>query len=156
MDENLFNQKYKMYKHMIFRVCYGILNSIEDSEEATQDTFIKFYKSNKAFPTQIDEQRYIVRIAINASKDVLRKRKNTYELHENVVIKEIKQNNKEMEYLLQIIDKLKPKYKVIITLKYIEEMSTKEISSILNISEAAVRKRQQRAIEQLKQIERNH
>ena len=147
MEEQKFEEVYAKYKVMVFNICYSYLHSIFDAEDAVQETFIKFYHKDKVFNTAEDEKFYLIRIAINASKDIIKKRIKTVKLDFDV------QNIQEYESvdLVEFIQCLKPKYKEIIILKYVEEMSYKEISKMLRIQEAAARKRLQRALNELKE-----
>lgn len=150
MDDNLFEFKYNLYKNMIFKICYSYLSNIHDTEEAVQDTFLKYYKKDLKFPSDEDEKKYLIRIAINSSLDILRKRKPVLE---HCDIEGKNDTCYEVTSILKMVEKLKPKYKEVIILKYVKNYGNREIAKILNISEATLRKRQQRALETLKKLE---
>ena len=58
--------------------------------------------------------------------------------------------NDELDLLRQLVNELPEKYKTVIILFYFEKMKTHEISVLLKISEAAVRKQLERARDILK------
>ena len=55
------------------------------------------------------------------------------------------------EHLHEMLYTLSEKYRKVIVLYYMEEMTTKEIANILRISESTVRKRLQRGRDMLRQ-----
>ena len=67
----------------------------------------------------------------------------------NIYPHDSNQKYNEIEYA---IEKLPSNYKIVIFLKYYNQMNSKEIASILNITEATVRKRLDRARRLLKQL----
>lgn len=47
------------------------LKNIQEAEDITQDVFIKLFKHKKEFRTNEEEKAWLIRVTINASKDVL-------------------------------------------------------------------------------------
>lgn len=134
---------------MVFSLTYAYLQNVGDSEDATLETFVRLMRSGKEFPTIEDERRYLTRIAINVAKDMLRK-KRVVPVEDLVVTHEDQKLNGN-EALWGEINKLPHKLKEVIVLRYINDHPYEEISKILNISEAAARKRNERAIKILKE-----
>lgn len=152
MNELKFEVKYHKYKIMIYQICFSYLKNEFDTNDAVQETFINFYNKNKTFKTDLDEKRYLIRIAINVCKDIFRKRKMKPLLLNNFEIVDDKSTTTEENYqLLEEIDLLSNKLKEVIILKYYQGFEYSEISSILNVDEATIRKRHQRALEILKE-----
>ena len=44
-----FETLYNRYGEMLFRVCFSMLRSREDAEDAVQDVFLKYFTDPKAF-----------------------------------------------------------------------------------------------------------
>ena len=156
MNDRTFEVKYELYKRLVYKICYSLLLHAEDSEDAVQETFVKFYRANKYFPSETDEKNYLIRIAVNSSNDILRKRKPIVQDFEIADVREKVTNEIEANEILRMVNKLEPKYREVIILKYIEDMGYPEIAKILQTNEAAIRKRHQRAIERLREIERRN
>ncbi len=150
MKHEAFSVVYETYKVMIFRICYVYLQNIEDSEDAVVETFIKFLKAQKVLKTEKDQRRYLTRIAVNVSKDMLRKKK-TVAIADLVVPVEEKKNYKN-DIIWQQVNKLENKYRDIILLRYLKDLPYKEIAKVLKISESLARKRHERAIKKLKEV----
>lgn len=155
MQEAIFEEKYNLYKETIYNLCYAYLKNAFEAEDAFQEIFLKFYYLKKTFLSLDHEKHYLIRMAINYLKDVLRKRK-----RKEGVIREVgsilvieKEVYKENISVLELISPLKDIYKDVIILKYVEDMDNASIAKTLNISEANVRKRLQRALSQLKEGE---
>lgn len=148
-----FNYIYKEYYTKIFILCKSILKNEEDARDATQETFLKVYK-NIAGLKDIDKfNGWIKKIAINQCIMLIRKNKkindkyyldneekafmlkDEFNLEENIIEKEKK------EIILEIIDRLSDKKKIVITLFYFNELKINEIAEVLNISEGTVKSR---------------
>jgi RNA polymerase sigma-70 factor (ECF subfamily) len=62
------------YKSLVFGVCHSILRCREDAEEAAQDTFLKLFRSRDLYDESRPLEPWLLRIAGNASRDLLRRR----------------------------------------------------------------------------------
>jgi RNA polymerase sigma-70 factor (ECF subfamily) len=63
------------YKRMVYSMAYGMLRSREDAEEAAQDTFVKLFRAREQFDPERRLEPWLLRIAGNTCRDVLRRRK---------------------------------------------------------------------------------
>ncbi len=111
------------------------------SEEITIQSFSKAFEKIHLFNEEYKFKTWIVSIAKNQLNDYLKKKKIRFENIENIKSESFKNNfnpeeeliNKERyNYLNEKIDELKPMYKEIIKLKYIEDLSINQISEKLN------------------------
>lgn len=150
MKHEAFNVVYETYKGMVFRICYVYLQNIEDSEDAVVETFIKFLKAQKVLKTAEDQRRYLTRIAVNVSKDMLRKKK-TVAIADLVVPIEDQRSFKN-DAIWHQVNELENKYRDIILLRYLKDLSYKEIAKVLKITESLARKRHERAIKKLEEV----
>ena len=150
-----FEKKYKLYAQELMNVSYGYTRNKEDSLDVIQNVFYKLFKRNKDFPTSADEKYWLLRVTINESKDLLRKRARTTALDEKTINKlsqnsQTEQNTLELHFLAQKVKELPEKYKAVVILHYYDSLPIKEIVKILKISESAVKKRLERARNMLK------
>lgn len=154
MNENIFEDKYNRYKTMVFNISYSYLNNIFDTEDATQETFIRFYRKNKHFEQDSEERFYLIRITINVCKDILKAKKRYVKVSEDKMndIPTIYDETHLKHNIFDYVEALKPKHKEIIIYKYIEDLSHKEIAQMLGIKEESARKRLERAIKELRKI----
>jgi RNA polymerase sigma-70 factor (ECF subfamily) len=111
----------------------------EEADDLTQETFIKVYKNLKKFEGKSKMFTWIYRIAVNTGLNYLRKQKmKNYLGLDKVALKadsEKKDFSEESKKLLQrAIKKLPAKQQMVIILRALQEMSYREISQIMDIS----------------------
>ena len=153
MTEEQFELKYQMYSQDLFNVAYGYTRSIQDAEDTVQNVFIKLLQYEYSFRTNNDEKYWLIRVTINESINFVKSSyKKKIVLNEEIVRSTSDQTkeNTDKEYLKYFVNELPDKYKSVVILFYFENLKTVEISELLKISEAAVRKRLERARDILK------
>ena len=138
------------YTSLIFRVSYCILGNRDDAEDAVQDAFLKYLTKAPEFEREEHRKAWLIRVATNISKNMMmfRIRKETVNIEE---IKNIGICENDYE-TFELIMSLPSKYKVVMTLYYIEGYKSKEIAEIIGIKEDAVRKRLQKGREILRRL----
>lgn len=149
-DSNSFGIIVERYQNMVFALALKMLKHREESEEVSQDTFIKVYKSLSKFNGESKFSTWIYRIAYNTCLDRIKKNSkfnNDVEIND-VTANEIFQTenvfdsleNKERSIIIkECIDKLPEEERVIIHLFYFEELSLKEIVEIVSMTEGNVK-----------------
>ena len=138
------------YGNMLFRLCLVTLGNASDAEDAVQETLIKYLQKAPAFENTEHEKAWLIRVSANICKDILRKRKHQSFLSlDDIKNLAVSEDNAQILGLLVSLDE---KYRIIIHLHYVEGYKTDEISSMLDISRAAVKKRLQRGREMLREI----
>ena len=60
------------YQTSLLRLCYMQLNDKALAEDAVQETFLKAYKGMEAFRADSTEKTWLMRIAVNTCRDMLR------------------------------------------------------------------------------------
>lgn len=145
-----FEEKYKLYSQELMNISFGYTRNKDDSLDVIQNVFYKFFNYNKTFPTLNDEKYWLIRVTINESKDLLRKKTRITILDENEIDTISFKNNTDQERLklyklTEKVEQLPEKYRVVTILYYYDSLSVNEIMKILNLSESAVKKRLERA-----------
>jgi RNA polymerase sigma-70 factor (ECF subfamily) len=149
-DSNSFSVLVERYQNMVFALALKMLKHREESEEVSQDTFIKVYKSLSKFNGESKFSTWIYRIAYNTCLDRIKKNS---KYNNNVEINEITSNeishtesifdsleNKERSIIVkQCMDKLPEDERIIIHLFYFEELNLKEIVEIVSVTEGNVK-----------------
>ncbi|MBQ8514050.1 MAG: sigma-70 family RNA polymerase sigma factor [Ruminococcus sp.] len=150
---------YELYEQPMYRIAYAILHHVQQSEDAVHDAFVKIMRNLQ----QIDDisspetKRYIVQIIRNTAINQYRKNaadaRRFTELDDTAA--QIPDENNEVQQRLihmeqseiaeDILSGLSPSEREILQLRCEEELSFKEIALRLSLSEAAVRKRFERA-----------
>lgn len=151
---------YKLYEQKMYQVAYRILNDEGMAEDAVQNAFLKLIKSNTYFkdPKSDDCKRYIITVIKNASITIYNRQKKEQEVicfsdqSEQFEKKEEHEIDEEREQIRAAIHQLPEKYYLVLDCMVIKEMSVKDTAKELAITEAAVRKRFERAKFLLKTI----
>lgn len=121
----------------VFKICVLYLKKIDDAEEATQDTFIRYMKYNPEFETIKHEKNWFIKTSTNICKNILKS-----SWFKKIVCSEdlshFYQEEKDYDILQEILE-LPHKYKMSIYLFYYEGYSTEEIAQILDTKPSTVR-----------------
>lgn len=147
VDDSELCRYIKLYHQTIYRVAFSYLHNAAEAEDVVQETFVKLFNTNKHFTSDEHCKAWLIRVAINHSKNLLRSFRYTHteELDEAIPV----ENLAECE-LADALSALPPKYRAVIHLHYFEGYSSSEIAKILGISATAVTTRLARAREKLK------
>lgn len=130
------------YSNMLYKICIVMLCNEQDAQDAVQDTFCRYLEKKPEFKSTEHEKAWLIRVATNISRDMLRFRKR----HPKISIDDLSHrlSAPAQEEALAELLLLPPGQKIVIYLHYVDGYSVKEIAGILKLSESAVKKRLQR------------
>ena len=150
-SEQEVEQAIESYSDMIRRICLLHLNSHEDTEDVLQEVFLKYVLHSVEFASKEHEKAWLIRVTINACKDLKRKlfRHSTVPLE--VLSEEAASVMPEQMGILEIVLSLPVKYKDVIYLHYYEGYTDREIGTMLHKKENTVYSLLSRGRELLKQ-----
>ena len=166
-DVYAFEQIVKRYKNRLLNFAYRFLGNIGDSEDIVQETFLRIFRKRNAYRNIAKFSTWIYTITGNLAKTELRRRKKRklfsisslgydekdYELPDHRRGPEEKADSVVKEEIIQkAIDVLSPKFKEVVILRDIQELSYEEISKILKIPLGTVKSRVNRARLKLQEI----
>jgi RNA polymerase sigma factor (sigma-70 family) len=146
--EDYISQLVEKYSDMVLRLALTYIKNISDAQDVCQDVFIKIFQLNKTFMDSEHEKAWIIRVTINACKDVMRSQWKKRFLSINEIVLPVKDT--ENREAISIVLELPLKYRSVIHLYYFENYSTLEIAKLLNRNSATVRTQLKRAREILK------
>lgn len=151
--DNQFIRIFNLYKNDIYRLAYCYTKNISDSDDITQNTFIKLYNHIDILDNKDqDIKKWLVKVTINECKTFLlsswKKKIIAFTEKEVNTLSTTLPDNDLLEAILQ----LPKKYRTIIFLYYYENYKIKEISEILNISVTNIQTILSRARKELKEI----
>lgn len=140
------------YGNAVLRMCFLYLKDVHLAEDATQETFLKVYRNYAQFDGAAGEKTWVMRIAINVCKDMLRsawnRRVNVVETLSDVPVTQ--EYPHADDTVLQAVMELKPRYREVILLFYYQDMKISDIARVLHAPESTISVRLKRAREQLK------
>lgn len=163
-----FGLLYDHYQPRIYRFIYLKVSQKEDAEDLTHQVFLSaLRKINEYEERGLPFSGWLYRIARNEVIDFYRKRKLKVSLEEvnntdsNLINLDQELNDKidlkiQIENVKKAILKLKADYQDIIIMRFVDDLSIKEIAQVLQKSEGAVKLMQHRAIKALRQILNNN
>lgn len=157
-ETDAFEELVRSHGRRIYRSLMGILGDSDEAEDALQDVFMKAFEHIAEFQGRSRFSTWLVRIAINTGIQRVRSRKESESLDdedEEFRPRNIQawQDNPEQSYskeemrrlLEQQIMKLPGKYRLVLMLRDIEELSTVEAANALELSIPALKARLVRA-----------
>ncbi len=141
------------YKNTVYRVAYSCLKNRDDAEDAFQDVFLKYLRTQPEFNSEEHAKAWLIRVCVNTCKsyhrspwqskvEPLEASEGTFDTYEDARDSE----------LLETLSKLSQKYSAVLHLFYYEDYSVREIARILEISEKNVLVRLHRARKKLKEF----
>jgi len=148
-QEDAFRQMMQLYGNKLLGTCYLILRDREEAEDVVQETFIRVFRNIRTFNGKSSLYTWIYRIAINLSRDRLRKKTYDMSLNEELVgdadTLEILEHRMDMEELKISLAELSPIYREVLVLFYYQDLSISEISDLLKEKEGTIKSRLSRA-----------
>ncbi len=158
-DDNSFENIYNQHITPIYRYVYSRVKHKQEAEDLTHNIFIKALEAERDGRANIT-LRYLFTIARRTVIDFWRKKKNLNlsdpEEIFNKLVDDKTDINKEIisqegiAEARKIIETLKDNQKDVIIMRFVNDLSTKEIAKIMNKTEMAVRKIQSRALKNIR------
>ncbi len=135
----------------ILRLCVAYLGDRQLGEDAAQETFFSVYEKYGTCAGNSSELTWILRIAINKCRNIMRKKHFGFEvLQYGLSLPEPAQMEYQESMLLEKIEKLPQMEREAILLYYYQELDIKEISACCGVMEATIRQRLKRGRDRLK------
>ena len=151
--DDKFIRIFNLYKNDVYRLAYSYTKNVFDSNDITQNVFIKLYNHSEILEgNDLNIKKWLIKVASNECKSLLlsywkRKIFSFTGNEENILSEDFPNND-----ILEAIFQLPKKYRIIIFLYYYENYKIKEISEILNISITNIQTILSRARKELKEI----
>ena len=140
--ETLFEQ----YRNDVYRLALSYTKSVQEAEDVCQTVFLKLMEQKSIKPGK--ERAWLMQVTANRCKNLLRSSwwKQTVPMEETLPAPA-----PEYTDTWEKVMALPPKYRVLVHLRYYEELSTGEMAQLLHISQSTVTTRLSRARKLLKE-----
>lgn len=137
-SEQEVNRAVEKYADTVKRICILHLKNTSDSEDIFQEVFLKYALSDVLFENQSHEKAWIIRVTVNACKDLIKSffRSRTVSINELIALPA--EEKEDLSYVLEAVLSLPEKYKDAVYLHYYEGYSASEIGKILGKKENTV------------------
>ena len=127
------------YGDILFRLCLVMLRNNADAEDAVQETFIKYMLSSPEFNDKQHEKAWLITVASNKCKDMLRFRK--HHITESEELLSNYTTDTESTGILDALMEISEKFRIVLTLHYVEGYKVDEIAKIIGKTSSAVKMR---------------
>ena len=115
------------------RLCMALLGSQADADEATQETLLRAYRGLSSYRGDGSVKAWLCGVARHVCAHMLESRRRARAIR-------------------RALDHLKPSEREALVLRYVADLSHREIAEALHIDEAAARKRISRALAHLRAV----
>lgn len=164
-DEDAFEKIMKRYQPRVYRLAYRLTGSVADAEDIAQNVFLIIHNKIASFKGESALFSWLYKITLNASRELLRNRKRESHVSIDEYLPNFKNDGRHTEPMLdwsnrpdelttrkeaqslvrKAIDGLSSGYKIVIILRDIEGLPSKETAEILDLTVPAVKSRLHRA-----------
>ena len=151
LTDTQFSVYAEKYIDTVYRVAFSMLKNPHDSDDVTQEVFLKLYTARGEFQSEAHVKNWLVKVTVNTCRNVFRtpwrKVEDIEEYAQTLAFETPEQSD-----LFLAVNSLDRKYRIAVHLYYFEGYSVKEIGEILGVSENTVSTRLARARGKLKAI----
>jgi len=172
-DQKAYAELMGRYRDSVYFMLLKMVGNKDDADDLTIEAFGKAFKRLSQYTPNFAFSTWLFKIATNNCIDFIRKKKNNtlsidkpYENEEGGEMsmslksdfldpEEKMQQKQKMDMMHDVVDKLKPRYRQLVELRYFEELSYEEISARLELPIGTVKAQLFRARELLLGIMKN-
>ena len=148
-----FERLVEQYQEDVLRICFLYLRDKTLAEDATQETFLKVYRSLDAFRGESSEKTWILKIAMHACYDINHSGWFRF-INRHVTPETLPEpcaaSAEEDLALAAAVMELPRKLREVILLRYYQQLNVSEIARALHLSHSSVSGRLRRGRERLK------
>lgn len=161
-EVDAFGQLYERHVQSVFRFIYSHIDNHSDAEDLTEEVFLRVWRALSRYRERgVPFIAFLIRIARNVVIDYYRstKRENLNLPLEDTVVAGSKAKldeniiqSQESSEVRTMLANLKDEYRMVLVLRFINEMSPDEIAEVMGKSSGAVRVIQHRALVALRKL----
>ena len=152
-----FEALFQQYKNLVFKNAYLITGSREEAEDILQEVFVSVWRSRQTFnPDKGKLTTWLHRITVNKCMEKQRKKKLIFVSLEKVDLpqtqssEEVLVNKQEYERLIEAMNSLNTKHRVVLVLRYFNSLSYEEIAQTVGAPLGTVKSRINQALRLLR------
>ena len=165
VQQSIFHRLYDEYHHDVFSFLMYLVKDRLTAEDLSQEVYVRVLKSYERFEGKSSEKTWLFSIAKNVAIDYFRKNNvrekntfNAFDWESEMLVSQtpspekFTEMNDDMRTLLHAIEKCTGDQKMVIIMRYFQQLSIIETAEILGWTEAKVKTTQHRAIKQLRDL----
>lgn len=172
-DQKAYAELMGRYRDSVYFMLLKMVNNKDDAEDLTVEAFGKAFKRLHQYTPNFAFSTWLFRIATNNCIDFIRrKRKNTFSIDQPLeddeggeMVMDLRSETLDPEehimkkqkviMLRELVDKMKPRYRTLIEMRYFQELSYEEIAEQLDLPLGTVKAQLFRAREFLFNVLKN-
>lgn len=162
MNDSVFHRLYEEYHQDVFKFLIYLTRDREQAEDLVHEVYVRVLRAYAGFEGKSSEKTWLFSIAKNVAIDHFRKssirKKHLFDkfdwekselVSEGRMPTEFVELNEEMRQLLQALDTCSGDQKMVIVMRYFQDLSIAETAEALGWTEGKVKTTQHRAIKSL-------
>ncbi|WP_339314338.1 sigma-70 family RNA polymerase sigma factor [Paenibacillus sp. FSL R10-2734] len=138
-DEDSFTALIDGMQERIYRMAYSYVRNKDDALEIVQETVYKAYISIHKLQQPQYFKTWIIKIAVNCSLDFIRKSKKVVYMDKDPESSYVSKPIEEVIDLQEALGELDEKSRMIIVMRYFEDLPIKGIAGVLDMPESSVK-----------------
>ena len=142
----------RTYADMVYRIAYRYVKNAIDTDDVFSEVFLAYFKKERTFESEEHRKAWLIRVTINCAKDFLEQRSHLRQIHEETVPDRTVSDADTYIDLHTSIERLRPEYREVVKLYYLDDLSVKQIAWVLDRNENTVKTQLARAREALRNI----
>jgi len=164
MKESIFHRLYDEYHQDVFRFLVYLVKNRMIAEDLSHEVYVRVLKAYDRFESKSSEKTWLFSIAKNVAIDYFRKANvrqrhtfDAFDWEQEQLISPTKspehfvELSDEMKHLLAVLEQCTGDQKMVIVMRYFQELSVAETADILGWTEGKVKTTQHRAIKALRE-----
>ncbi|MFN8775209.1 MAG: RNA polymerase sigma factor [Flavobacteriales bacterium] len=172
-EQKAFGELMERYREPVYFMLLKMVDNRDDAEDLTIEAFGKAFRRLQQYTPQFAFSTWLFKIATNNCIDFIRKKRiraisidQGFQTEDGETIEisvkdavldpaEAMQKEERIRKMREIVDKLKPRYRKLVEMRYFDEMAYEEIAEELNLPLGTVKAQLFRAREFLFQMMKN-
>lgn len=165
MQESIFHRLYDQYHHDVFNFLTYLVKDRSVAEDLSHEVYVRVLRAYERFEGKSSEKTWLFSIAKNVAIDHFRTKSvrekhtfNTFDWETEQLQgglptpEEFTEMNDEMRQLLEALEQCAGDQKMVVVMRYFQQLSITETADILGWTEGKVKTTQHRAIKQLRRF----
>ena len=165
VQQAIFHRLYDSYHQDVFNFLFYLTKNRSAAEDLAHEVYVRVLKSYERFEGKSSEKTWLFSIAKNVAIDYFRKKKirdkhaftafdwETEQLVSTTPTPEqFTEMNEELRQLLSALEECTGDQKMVVVMRYMQQLSVQETAEILGWTVAKVKTTQHRALKNLRQI----
>jgi len=138
-DRDAFGEIVQRHQQAVFNASYHVLGNVHDAEDAAQEAFIRAYQFFNQYDLDRPLEPWLLRIAINVCLNRVEGHKSVVDLDDERAPlpdsnpgPEAQTITRDRDEIIRYeLSRLPPRYRVVIELRHVQELSYEQIAKIL-------------------------